>query len=250
MEMRRIFSLSDVIAIVVCVVLVVAVVIPFVSPRGRRPHRPMQNGTQVRAIHQSLVLYSNANNGYYPGYTSDGSDDFAAISASVTDFGANALTDDDLGKVYAILLTGEYFYPDYIISPSDSIVPVTYDPKSSAVKPTIDNTMYSYALLDKNDSPSERRIQWKNANGWQAPIVADPSSDIRPLPFVTYHSEVPAPGNSDFDYEGSIAWNDNHMTFENTGLFRPGTLKLGETANATPVNPFKATGADDVKFIW
>lgn len=252
METRRIFSLSDVVAMVVCVVVLGGVVFPdmFVVRRHSRCSRRLQNGSQVRGIHQSLVLYSNSNNGYYPGYNSDGTDDFAPIAATVTDFGANALTDDDLSKVYAILLTGEYFTPEYIVSPADMLTPLNGSSISAAVKPTIDNTVYSYAFLDMNNSPSERRFQWKDANGSQAPIVADPSSDIRPLPFVTYHSDVPAPGNSDLDYEGNIGWNDNHVTFEEAGLFGAGTLQLGEKQNANSVNPFKTQAGDDVKFIW
>lgn len=247
---RRVFSLSDLVGLLILGVIGVSIFGPVWGDMFGRRRTCGHRSTQVRGIQQGFVLFSNSNNSFYPGYTSDGTDDFAAITASVTDFGCNALTDDDIGKIYAVMLTGEYFTPEYIVSPSDNLVPARAPSVNALIKPKIDNTSYSYALLDMNDSPSVRRGEWKDTNNSQAPMVADPSSDIRPMLSVTYHTDVFWMANSDTDYQGNIAWNDNHVTFENAGLFQPGTLKLGETANATPVNPFKATGANDVKFIW
>lgn len=247
---RRIFSLSDLVGLLILGVIGVSIFGPVWGDMfgGRRTCCYRQS--QVRGIHQGFVLYSNSNNGFYPGYTSDGTDDFAAITASVTDFGCNALTDDDIGKIYAIMLTEEIYTPEYIVSPNDNLAPASRMSGNTLIKPTIDNTNYSYALLDMNDFPSARRAEWKDVNNSQAPMVADPSSDIRPMLNVTYHSDVLWMANSDMYYEGNIAWNDNHVTFENAALFQPGKLKLGQTTNTTAVNPFKATGADDVKFIW
>lgn len=250
---RRLISLSDVIAVVVCVLVFVAVL--STNPGGIFGHarvgsRRMQNGTQVRGIQQSFVLYAYSNNGFYPGYNSDGTDDFAAVAASTTNYGCNALADSDIGKVYAIQLTGEFFTPEYIVSPSDDLFPAPYPSQGVGPLSTIDNTMYSYALLDMNNSPSARRDEWKDTNNSQAPIVADPSSDIRPMFNLTYHTDMPWMANSDVYYEGNFAWNDNHVTFQNKGQFPGGTLKLGNTLNANMINPFKAWGDDEVKFIW
>lgn len=219
---------------------------------SRSTAQRMQNATQIRGIHQSFVLYSNSNNTFYPGYNSDGRNDFDAVAATQTKWGNGALHKDDISKVYAELLTGEYVTPEYIISPLDTSMGA---PSLPSRKGTVTNRQYSYALLDMTAAaPGSRRREWSDTNNSQAPIVSDPSSDIRSvsLDTVTYHSNVPASqGNSDTDYQGSVAWNDNHVTFENQGQFSPGTLKMGSIRNEARHNPWKGNGSNDsAAFIW
>lgn len=219
---------------------------------SRRTARRMQNATQIRGIQMGFVLFSNSNNSFYPGYDTDGRDDFAAMAATRTGWGSGALHKDDISKVYALMLTGEFFTPEYIVSPADTLTP-----SRSTGKITLTNRGYSYALLDMTAAaPGNRRREWKDTNNSQAPTVSDPSSDIRSeaegLSTVTYHSDISASeGNSDTDYEGSVAWNDNHVTFENQGQFSHGTLKMGSSFNESQLNPWKGDGtADSAAFIW
>lgn len=251
---QRRFSLRDAILLgVVGVVLVSLVVVGrndydggiFVRRSGGRGR--MQCGTQVRGIQQSLVLYSQSNNDFYPGYTADGQDDFAALAPAFGSWGSNALTDDDIGKIYALLLNGEFFTPEYMISPQDDAATQAKGPQ---FQPVIAPANYSYAMLDMNDADSNRRHEWRDTNNSQALVVADPSSDIRPMINVTYHSSAFAFKNSDSNYEGDIAWNDNHVTFESSALFAPGKLKIGDTPNAAALNPFKNKANDGTKLIW
>lgn len=250
---QRCFRLREAFTVAVVVVVLASLLVvgcdnPFGSRRGGHGRR-MQNGTQVRGIQQALVLFSFSNNEFYPGYTPEGNDDFLAIGPTATKWGCNALSDTDIGKIYAILLDGEYFTPEYMISPADDVA-VQADAMQTP-KPIITNANYSYAMLDMNDAGSNRRDEWRDTNNSQAPMVADPSSDIRPLKTVTYHSDVASSkGNSDKYYEGDIAWNDNHVTFESKALFDPGTLKMGDTLNAAALNPFKNKANDGAKFIW
>lgn len=243
---RSSFSLRDL--IVGSLACLVFISLPLVGCGGFSENQLMQNGTQLRGIQQAMGLFSYDNGTFYPGYTADGTDDFEAVEASATAWGCNALADDDIGKVYAILLTGDYLTPDYIVSPLDTLKPAAASAQS---KGKIDNTAYSYALLDMNAKESDRRSEWRQTNNSQGPMVADPSSDIRPLEKVSFRSDVSADGgDSDVDYKGSIAWNDSHVIFETKGLFDAGTLKVGSNRNGQPLNPFKNTANDGAKFIW
>lgn len=247
----RSFKLGDVVVLAtVCVVLVSLMITgcgESEKDRARVIAQRMQNGTQVRGIQQGFVLFSQSNNGFYPAYTVEGKSDFGAVATGPKKTGAGALTDDDISKVYAIMITGDFFTTDYMISPLDDLTPAIINGYQGTITPA----NYSYALLDMNDDDSNRRSEWKDTNNSQAPIVADPSSDIRKLNTITYHSDKSASGgNSDTDYTGNVAWNDNHVTFEKAGLYQPGTLKMGSQANEKALNPFKNTANDGAKMIW
>lgn len=249
MPVRERFSLRDLLILGLALVVMASVFVaacenPFSPPRSRTR---MRNGTRARGIQQACVLYSQSNNEHYPGYDSDGNDDFAPLQATANRWGSNALTDDDIGKVYALLINAEMFTAGYVVSPDDDW---TVAAKESPVRGVITPANYSYALLDMNDPGSNRRNEWRDTNNSQAPLVADPSADIRPMYNVTYLSSELAYKNSDTAYKGNIAWNDNHVTFENAALFAPGKLKMGDTLNAVPLNPFKNTANDGAKFIW
>ena len=217
---------------------------------SRRTAIRMQNATHLRGIQMAFVLYSNSNNGQYPGHNSSGENDFDALRASSRKYGAGELHENDISKIYATLLNGEFFTPEYIVSPVDNRTPVRRGG-------TVTNANYSFALLDMTaPRGSARRREWRDTNNSQAPVAADPSNDIRTpaegLSTVTYHSTKPATvGDSDTDYAGNIAWNDNHVTFENDGLFAAGELKMSDQRNEQPQNPWKGnSGEDAAKFIW
>ncbi len=238
-------------AVVVAVVLVcvVGVAIMILLPAlgaARRTAQRMQNGTQVRGIQQAMVLWSNSNNSYYPGRNVDGTV-LTTVQFQNGEYSGNAPTPVDQSAVYAMLLNGQFFTPEYIISPRDtSAVLLTAPALLSTGGGGPPN--YSYAFLEFTGD-SRRVLEWQDTNNSQAPIVADPSSQIRSdLTEHTYHSDVsvtsrPTPA----DYEGNIGWNDNHVTFENSSQFQPGSLKLGSYLNMNIVD-IMAGGQGQVKF--
>jgi len=42
------------------------------------------------------------------------------------------------------------------------------------------------------------------------------------------------------DWNGNIAWNDNHVTFETTAVFPVGTIKIGTIGNDQDEDIFRA----------
>ncbi|MEM9754306.1 MAG: hypothetical protein AAF916_13115, partial [Planctomycetota bacterium] len=73
------FGLPDLMAVLVVVVLLlvaVALVLPMLG-RSRGHSRPMQNNTQLRGIHQGMVVFAQGNksggsDGFFPGLSSRG----------------------------------------------------------------------------------------------------------------------------------------------------------------------------------
>ncbi len=251
------FTLIELLVVISIIALLIGVLLPALGA-ARKSARRMENGTQIRGIQTGFVLFSNDNNSYYPGYDTDGNNAFDAITASSSEWGCAAGDDDDLGPVYARMLTGEFFTPDYMVSPMDNITPITASGGNLGTVVKGNGTTgasYSYALLDVNDDDDERRREWKDTSNSLAPIISDPSSDIRAdLQLITYHTDKRVgganPGDSDSDYEGNVGWNDNHVTFQVGGHFAEGTTKMRLTPNTADLNPWKDNTADNAKFIY
>lgn len=251
------FTLIELLVVISIIGLLVGFLLPALSA-ARRSARRMENGTQIRGIQTGFVLFSNDNNTFYPGFDADGKNAFGALTASPIQWGSSDGDDDDLGTIYAIMLTGEYFTPDYMVSPLDNIVPIAASGGNlgTVVKGNATTgASYSYAMLDANDVGDERRKEWRDTSNGHAPIISDPSSDIRPdLDRITYNSDVPISGpnagDSDLDYEGNVGWNDNHVTFKHGGHFEPGKTKMRLISNVAELNPWKDSTAHNAKFIY
>ncbi len=197
----------------------------------------MQNGTQVRGVQQAFVLFAQGNNGFYPGLDAGSGKAINAIAPSATQYGAAAPSNTDISAVYAILLNGEFFTTEYIISPVEKESKTMAPAVSSSH--TITRADYSYALLQfGNEQGNEgRREEWKETMNSQAPVVADRSKAIDSTMKTTSLFTEDTSGQSTA-WQGNVAWNDNHVTFENSGVMGPQTLRMGGTvsnAGGTPV---------------
>lgn len=209
-------------------VIVFAIVLP--PPLGGRRHNPrrFQNGTQVRGIQQGMVLYAQGNKNHYPGFDKFGNNQtFASNIANVPDFiAADFSATNPTAAVYAILLNGSYFTPEYAISP--------LEPNKVKAMPgstPITTANYSYALLSVADPTADkgRRAEWFDTQNSQTPIAGDRSKAIDPR-MTTTSIHVKATSTSSSDWQGNVVWNDNHVTFETTGLLPGDAIKIGDKA--------------------
>ena len=83
--------------------------------KTRRTARRMQNSTQLRGIHQGLVTFANSNKNNFAGLNSQGS----ILANTDTTTGSSGIGSFVQSR-YWILLTGDYFTPEYAISPSET----------------------------------------------------------------------------------------------------------------------------------
>ena len=193
---------------------------------ARETARRMQNNTQLRGIHQGLVTYSTSNSNRYPGINLDGDNDGIEIEAR-----------------FQSLLEGDYFTPEYAISPSE-IDPaiVEWDGTSP-----LTNLNYSFAMLqvsdanpDKEDHEQGRRTEWGQTLNSQAVVMSDRNTGISGSP-TSVHTT-----SSQSAWSGGVLWNDNHVMFETVDTF---LTKYGGGAENPSDKLFEAAGDYDAQLI-
>ena len=249
------FTLIELLVVISIIALLIGILLPALSA-ARRAARQMQSNTQTRGQHQALVTYSQSNNNYYPGLTSKG--DIVAdedIDPTTTDTGATTQ-----GR-WGILIEGNYFTGEYIISPSETKTEFTTNAgqnnTGTAGTSPISTENYSYALLqisndgdgannDTNDpgSPEDnsgRRREWKDTLNTLAPIVTD-RARVANNSLYSVHTSAPEAADED-DWRGSVAWNDNHSGFETTVI-----LQTRYGSGETNTNATTGTGGSDHLF--
>ncbi|MFG0249256.1 MAG: hypothetical protein ACF8OB_10245 [Phycisphaeraceae bacterium JB051] len=177
------FSLIDMLVVLVLVVLLYILVLPCLG----RTAPQMQNSTQIRGIHSALLLFSQGNNGYFPGMDAKG----------------NLLQDSTVETRFMMLLNDNYFTSEYLISPRDT--------KIAWQKGAFTTKNYSFAMLNLSDSQSIRLDEWRDTQNEDAIVLSDrmlaknKKGHIRSIWT-----------RNDDHWRGSIGWNDNHVTFEAT----------------------------------
>ncbi|MEM9348035.1 MAG: prepilin-type N-terminal cleavage/methylation domain-containing protein [Planctomycetota bacterium] len=219
------FTLIELLVVISIIALLIAILLPALGA-ARRTARRMQNSTQLRGIHQGLVIFAQSNKTIFPGYNSKGEVIQGGVNTGTSGQG------DFVQARFWFLMTGDFFTPEYAISPSETEAVVEFefdgDPSDDKVEFTGDNggtvTHYSYAMLEieaqganlpvTTDSAA-RFAEWKETLNSQAIVLSD-----RNLGNGTAEADAQSiHGDIEGDWAGSVLWNDNHVGFENTQLF-------------------------------
>jgi len=181
---------------------------------ARRTARQMQNTTQLRAIHQELIISAQNQNGYYLGLDAQGN------PADLTVQGR-----------FELLLNQSSLAPDQLISPSDK-GKVEYN-----FSGPFDTSHYSYAMLEIA-TPGGRRDEWRETINTSAIVLSDRN---------TNHPGAPESIWSDQGWKGSVTRNDGSTNFESTEIM------IDTKYGPNPVNPnddlFNAQGPNDALMI-
>lgn len=236
------FTLIELLVVISIIALLIAILLPALGA-ARRTARRMQNSTQLRGIHQGLVTFANSNKNNFAGLDSSG----RVLQDSAQNTG-NSGFGDFVQSRFWILLTGDYFTPEYAISPSETSNVTPWE--DTAVVNDVAWTNggeknYSYALLqfdrvnatDLSIRPTAaaRAAEWSQTLNSQAIVVSDrnigAAGDVNSLQSI--HTDEAG------QWSGSVLWNDNHVAFENEALF--------ETKYADgPLNANAGAGTDNL----
>jgi hypothetical protein len=179
----------------------------------------MQNSTQLRGIHQALVIYAQSNKTWYPGIASDGTTmTQAEVNATGTFTGNGAFANGrNSSAIFAIALNQDVFTPEYLLSPAED----GGEPVNEATDTDLDfdgsgePINFSYANLywqENGTGPQEsgRVADWKESFNSEAIVLSDRligSGATRSSLWTDLESGL---------WEGTITNNDNSTNFENT----------------------------------
>ncbi len=207
------------------------ILMPSMSHCGRTAPQ-MKNSSQQRGIHQSMVIFSQDNNGHLPGLDANG--DILLASASpfmgtVSRDGINRFTGASMSARYYLLLNGKYVAGDLLINPQETQTAPVWEREREL--PT--TAQFSYSLLRIGTGPMSTQIgghtarakEWRDNANSQAILISDrntaataESKKVRSL-----WSTAPLP---DPDWKGTVLWGDNHAEFMSATNGRLGTLSL------------------------
>jgi type II secretory pathway pseudopilin PulG len=108
------FTVLELVIVIIVVVLLAAILLPgMVGGRGRRGvPRQIKDGTQVRGIHQGMVLFAQNNNDKFPLPSLLDPDNFTIDAA--------AETKDTTANIISVLIYQNFFTPELCVSPSET----------------------------------------------------------------------------------------------------------------------------------
>lgn len=213
------FTLIELLVVISIIALLIAILLPALGA-ARRTARRMQNSTQLRGIHQGLVTFANSNKNNFAGLDSKGN--------GLQDSTANTGDSGDGNFVearYFVLFKGDFFTPEYAISPSETANVDEYDEDDEdTVIFNATTKNYSYAMLqfevtgtDNGITPATaaRAAEWSQTLNSQAIVVSDRNVGSNTAANLqSIHTEA-----GDQEWTGSVLWNDNHVGFEQEEIF-------------------------------
>lgn len=226
---KKAFTLIELLVVISIIALLIGILLPALGA-ARRTARQMQNNTQVRGIHQAMVMFAQGNGSRFPGLNSTGRvlDDAAIDSTSYEG--------DTVEARFQLLLNKNYFTGEYANSPSET--------KTAWTVGQVETEHYSYAMSEiaggAGNPPAStvRGDEWTETLNTEAIAISDRVKDAGSGRFHSVHTDPPASA----DWRGSVAYNDNHVNFETSYVLQ---VKYGQNAVDSAENIFEGAAGND-----
>jgi hypothetical protein len=233
---RRGFTLADGAGLIAAIGLIGVVAIAQ-QAKDDFAARQTKDATQIRGIHQGMVLWAQNNEDRYPIPSKHDSQD-QTIKAT------DPMTKETTANIYSVLIFNGYLPTSILVSPAETSLNIAVDqdyeltnPKAAATPATalwdpafsadftrgnVGNTSYAHQI-----PASERRERWSNTFQADEPILGNRGPKVESVDEVrdaegnvTVVPELANELSQTFDlfgdsksWKGNIAFNDNHVEF-------------------------------------
>lgn len=168
--------------------LLVGIMLPALGA-ARRTANQMKNSSQLRGIHQSMVIYAQSNNSYFPGL--DGENEGQIVNPTPE------------GRL-DVILKGQFILASMLVNPQETGTITPYSPNAPLAA-----SMHSYALLEIIKGQG-RLPEWRDNANSQAILMSDRNIGANANTAQSVWTSTPG------DWKGGTVWGDNHASFEMT----------------------------------
>lgn len=261
---RRGLGLFEVVVVSFVLALLVAMVLPMLGRTRGCGSRQIKDSANVRSIHQGLVLFAQNNNDRYPLPSLFDRHDATVKLRS----GEDPTVKDTTAAVISMLIYGNFFGPEVCVSPAEANANIRYDadyefaspkhaadPKLAMWDPAFSadftapgGSNFSYAHM----MPTGARLdRWSPTFEATQAVVGSRGPRISAITKQRSPSVSPAfdPASNTLlihgspkTWEGNIAYNDNHISFETE---MSGGVTYADAAGATWADLLFADETDD-----
>ncbi len=252
------FTLIEILVVIGIIGVLIGLLIPALGAAQRQARR-MQSGNQARNIHQAMLRFADGNGQFFPGVNDKGVFVTKQTDSTIDSTGPNPIGATVQGR-YELLLDGEFLTPETLISPLDENK-IEWGVNPNDEDEGIEPENISFAMLElgvrSSGGASElerepRSEEWRSTGNARALVLSDRNTGSNDTGNVSsIHTTIDSG-----DWEGSVQWNDGHVTWEQTHLlevkYGSGELLTGDDADNIfdddSTQGSKRQGADMIEF--